>query len=190
MLEVVRDFDDYQAGALRTLNRLTFLENVTHCVMGMAGEAGEFAELPYENREKRIGEIGDCMWYAAVCAHELGIKFSEVTYAAILLEERGCEFKHMAGEVRAMLYANRMIDLVKKSVFYGKVLDQGKLGDLLICYVAALISMSRKTSIMLLEAGALNIKKLYARYPDKFDHDRAINRNYSAESAAAGIEIG
>lgn len=81
--------------------------------------------------------------------------------------------------------AGEIIDLVKKSVFYGRELD-GKLlieeiGDML-WYTNLLIHAAGSTWG---EVMAANIAKLEARYPDlRFDADRANNRDTDAEQAA------
>lgn len=184
------DFDQYQELALRTLNVRGHIDNMLHAIMGMSGEAGEFAELPYEQRDKRIGEIGDCMWYCAVLSKELGFKFGAVIEQAQMIHKVGCDLSALSGEMRALLWSCRLIDVIKKTVFYGKDPDHAKLSQYLFNYVAALMGMAAKTQIQMLEAGSINIRKLAARYPDlKFDADRAINRNYKTESAAAGVEI-
>lgn len=87
----------------------------------------------------------------------------------------------MAGET------GEVVDIVKKSVFYGKELDRTKvleeIGDNL-WYVNLLI---RELGSTWEEVFEMNIKKLSARYPDlKFDADRAINRDTAAEQEAMG----
>lgn len=184
------DFNDYQTKALRTLNLIGHEENMLHAIMGMMGEAGEFAELPYEQREKRIGEIGDCLWYAAVLSSELGYNFQFIVDAAYNSVHTVSDLANHTSETRALLWGCRMVDLMKKTVFYGKELDKNKLRGMLINYVEALLSMASKTGVLLLDAGTINIRKLAARYPDLvFDADKAINRNYAVESSAAGVEI-
>jgi hypothetical protein len=55
---LLKTFNDYQQGALRTLHDLGYDKNLLHCVMGMSGEIGEYIELPDEKTEQKIGEIG------------------------------------------------------------------------------------------------------------------------------------
>lgn len=189
MSDVIKDLNEYQQGALRTLNKKDRVSNLLHCVLGMSGEAGEFAELHYMDVGPRIGELGDCMWYAAVAAHELGVPFADMVFRVIIEGLHEHADRAMYPEHRALVCASRMADDIKKVVFYNRDLDEEVLVRELSCYVASLVAMANKTGINLLDAGKVNLAKLKQRYPDKFDSDRAINRDYAAESVAAGVEI-
>lgn len=188
---VVNDLNEYQTLALRTVKPDNFLDSVMHCVMGMTGEIGEFIELPYDSREKRIGEIGDCMWYSAVLANLLGFQYEHVMVEASKLRNSEVHaFQWRSGEEMALIWACRLTDRVKKSVFYGTDIDHVAVKDELVAYCAGLIGMAQKTGISLIHAGLINIKKLAERYKDgRFDASHAINRDYQAESAAAGVQI-
>lgn len=184
------DFNDYQQKALRTLNSKTHVENMTHAIMGMVGEAGEFTELKESEKERRISEIGDCLWYAAVLANELKLKLGDVIGRAGDLRADSKRWMGRLPEVWAMMSACRLTDDIKKTVFYGKPLRYDALEKELILYVSCLIEMSARMPGSLFEVAKINIKKLEARYPDlKFDADRAINRDYVKESAAAGVQV-
>ena len=187
----VESFDQYQQLAIRTMKDDPHLMKVLHCTMGMVGEAGEFAELPYDEEDKRIGEIGDCMWYAANLAHTMGWNLSSILQAVGRYSKNTVDdlVKHTS-ETRAMLWSARLNDIVKKSVFYGKELPVEEVRKCLACYMSAVLDMASKMSVMPLVAAELNIKKLSARYPDlAFNADHAINRDYEVESKAAGIQI-
>ncbi len=77
----------------------------------------------------------------------------------------------MAGE------AGEVIDHYKKVLFHGHELDRDKLieetGDVM-WYVAA---MATSLGISLEEIATVNINKLKARYPEKFENDLSINRS-------------
>lgn len=188
---VVKDLNEYQTLALRTVKPDNYLHSVSHCAMGMAGEVGEFFELPHTDRDKRIGEIGDCMWYSAVLAHLLGWQFEFIIHRAEdLASNPGSEFHLRSGEEVGIIWAARLIDIVKKSVFYGKQLDNNKVTEALVGYCAGLVGMSKKMSTPLLQIGTLNIKKLSERYKDgRFDAGHAVNRDTVAEAKAAGIGL-
>lgn len=86
--------------------------------------------------------------------------------------------------------AGEILDMVKKTVFYGKELDKTKvlleIGDA-VWYFNLLISELGSTWE---EVFDMNIAKLSARYPDlKFDADKAINRNTDAEHEAVAAAI-
>lgn len=188
----ITDFNQYQEGALRSLSPARLLanpvlEHALHCVLGMAGEAGEFAETPYSESEKRIGELGDCLWYSAVLANVLDCRLEDLIGHA---EGFPCEFPTMLPEMQAMVHAARAVDLVKKSVYYSKPLEVVALHRHLIQFLSVLLLLAAKTNINLLFAADVNLKKLRQRYPDKFCAALAINRDYKAESVAAGCEVG
>lgn len=72
-------------------------------------------------------------------------------------------------------------DALKRHLFYGKDLDRvniiEEMGDQLF-YMAMIL---RAVDSSFEEAMDKNIKKLEARFPDKFTEDKAINRNLKKE---------
>lgn len=182
-------FDEYQRLALRTLNHKGHVENLLHAIMGMCGEAGEYSEIP-ELDKRRIGELGDCLWYCAVLSNELGYSLTSFTNTARSTNDQSVEFGVLKPGLRAMLWGCRLIDSIKKTVFYGKSEDTLTLVHGLKCYLEALFCMAKENNMLLIDVGAINIRKLAARYPNKiFDADKAINRDYEVESQAAGVKI-
>ncbi len=79
-------FDDYQAEAMRTAPGPHDEKQLAVFALGVAGEAGEVAELIKKHighghlldREKLCKELGDVAWYVAVLAQVCGIPLSEV----------------------------------------------------------------------------------------------------------------
>jgi len=84
--------------------------------------------------------------------------------------------------------AGELLDNVKKTTFYGKPLDvvnlKEELGDMF--WYAALLCNYLDTSFE--EVMSANIDKLKVRYPEKWTHDKAINRNTEAEMKAVSKE--
>lgn len=181
VLETVRDFDDYQLAALRTFNRKhNKIMDILHCVLGTAGEAVEVAETNHHTSPAtRIKEVGDCLWYSAVLSYELGISFSEITYSAIHMAEGGVQEKvaHLSKEHLLSYYAGNLCEEVKKSMFYDREVKTEVLRENITRYVAVLMLICQSMNTLLLEVGQVNIAKLKARFPDKFDRERAINRD-------------
>lgn len=82
-------FAEYQAGVLRTANRVTLAnkENMrVNAVLGAAGESGELADLlkkelfqghPYD-REHYIKECGDVLYYLGLLAEALDTTLEEI----------------------------------------------------------------------------------------------------------------
>jgi len=71
--------NNYQELAIRTANKLTNEELVLNGVLGLNGESGEIADIMKKylfqghdiNKTHIIKELGDCLWYIAICAKGL-----------------------------------------------------------------------------------------------------------------------
>lgn len=84
------NFDEYQAAAGRTALYPRRLANIEYPTLGLAGEAGEVANivkkiqrdhggvLNDDIRAKLKDELGDVLWYISACADELGLSLSEL----------------------------------------------------------------------------------------------------------------
>jgi NTP pyrophosphatase (non-canonical NTP hydrolase) len=86
--------DDYQKEALKTADYPSRGSNMVYPALGLAGEAGEVADkakkfwrdyntmnsadLTAGQKDAIIKEMGDCSWYLAALANELGISLSYV----------------------------------------------------------------------------------------------------------------
>jgi NTP pyrophosphatase (non-canonical NTP hydrolase) len=79
--------DGYQQAVLRTAN--TTLPNdqkMSNFALGMAGEAGEVADLCKKvlfhghslDKDKLAKELGDCLWYAAALSNLIGFTLSDI----------------------------------------------------------------------------------------------------------------
>ena len=90
-------FRHYQDEALETAKYPNRGKNLVYTALGLAGEAGEFADqvkriirddggtLTPARREKLIAELGDVLWYLSAAADELGISLTAV--AAVNLDK-------------------------------------------------------------------------------------------------------
>ena len=84
------NFEDYQSEASQTALYPRRLNNLEYPTLGLAGEAGEVANIVKkiqrdhggvindEIREKLKDELGDVLWYISACADELGITLDEI----------------------------------------------------------------------------------------------------------------
>ena len=81
------EFDHYQALALRTANPdLDPRERLCNAALGLAGEAGEAADLLKKHlfhnhpldRAKLQKELGDVLWYLAALAHAADLTLDEI----------------------------------------------------------------------------------------------------------------
>ena len=79
------DLSEYQSKCLNTwVGEQKFIRSF----LGVAGEAGEMAECIKKHlrgdfdleevRRRAFKEIGDTLYYLAVCAHELGLDLNEI----------------------------------------------------------------------------------------------------------------
>lgn len=84
-----RSFDDYQHEAYEFAQYPDMGSNLVYPALGLTGEAGEVAEKVkkiwrngLDLTEERVAaleaEIGDCIWYLAALATELGSSLSNI----------------------------------------------------------------------------------------------------------------
>ncbi len=83
-------FEEYQTEAKQTALYPRRLENLEYPTLGLAGEAGEVANIVKkiqrdfdgvitdEVRLKLKDELGDVLWYISACADELGLTLTEI----------------------------------------------------------------------------------------------------------------
>ncbi len=83
-------FEDYQTEASQTALYPRRFSNIEYPTLGLAGEAGEVAnivkkiqrdfggEITEETRLKLKDELGDVLWYISACADELGLTLLEI----------------------------------------------------------------------------------------------------------------
>ena len=84
------NFEEYQTEASATALYPRRMSNLEYPTLGLAGEAGEVANvvkkiqrdhagvLNEETREKLKDELGDVLWYISACADELGLTLTEI----------------------------------------------------------------------------------------------------------------
>jgi NTP pyrophosphatase (non-canonical NTP hydrolase) len=103
--------------------------------------------------------------YPAIEMRMKGEKMVDLLHAAIGMQTEAAEFS----------------DAIKKTVFYGKVLDEvnlrEELGDILFYIALALRALDTDFDSVMDK----NINKLKIRYPDKFDEYLAQNRDLDEE---------
>lgn len=84
------NFEEYQEAARKTALYPRRMENLEYPTLGLAGEAGEVANIVKkiqrdnagvitdDTREKLKDELGDVLWYISSCADELGLTLAEI----------------------------------------------------------------------------------------------------------------
>lgn len=79
-------FDEYERNVLRTSNDQAGDLGLVNWALGLAGEAGEYADLVKKavfhghelDRDKALKELGDALWYIARAAHQHGSTLADV----------------------------------------------------------------------------------------------------------------
>ncbi len=84
------NFEEYQLEASQTALYPRRLNNIEYATLGLAGEAGEVAnivkkiqrdfggEITDEIRGNLKDELGDVLWYISACADELNLSLREI----------------------------------------------------------------------------------------------------------------
>ncbi len=84
------NFEEYQTEARQTALYPRRMENLEYPTLGLAGEAGEVANIVKkiqrdhggvindDTRAKLLDELGDVLWYISACADELGLTLSQI----------------------------------------------------------------------------------------------------------------
>ena len=79
-------FNLYQAQAMRTAKEMTEEADLIHAALGLASEAGEFADaikksFAYEKEldvENLVEELGDLLWFVALACKALNVPMDAV----------------------------------------------------------------------------------------------------------------
>ncbi len=84
------NFEEYQTEASQTAHYPRRMANLEYPTLGLAGEAGEVAnivkkiqrdlggQITDEVRAKLQDELGDVLWYISACADELGLTLEQI----------------------------------------------------------------------------------------------------------------
>lgn len=78
--------EEYQQLAARTIGTRTHADQLSNMALGLAGEAGETADMLKKHlfhgkaldRDEVVRELGDVLWYVAGMATAIGISLDEV----------------------------------------------------------------------------------------------------------------
>lgn len=157
-----------------------------HAAMGLVTESAEI--ITSESDQHTVEELGDVMWYVTLGLDALGHSFEEVP---ILSEEEFLELVPGDAAIDSLvIVAADILDLVKKSVFYGREIKHETIVSLFylmknIAHYGLLFSPDFENNPVILDdVIEANVKKLRARFPEKFSEDAANNRDVKAEYAA------
>lgn len=182
--------NDFEAANTANPNAIRNIR-LLHATLGISTEVGELFEfydsenLDFTNLKE---EVGDAFWYCGIAVDELKLdlaKMIEVGRARMnipqelsLETKRACFLQVL---ITATKDANILLDLMKKSAFYGKALDQVKFADTLARFVGSMLAALAIGGFTVEDAMEVNIAKLKKRYGDKFTEAAANTRNLAAE---------
>ena len=80
------NFNEYQKAALRTAKEMDNCKQLMNAALGICGEGGEVADMvkkaAFQGHKLNVShvakELGDVLWYLAICAHAIGFDFEEI----------------------------------------------------------------------------------------------------------------
>jgi NTP pyrophosphatase (non-canonical NTP hydrolase) len=168
-----------------------------HSTLGIATEIAELFEMLDKEEIDLTNlheECGDVLWYVGVAVDELRLDFDKmISKANQAVKDSDAFIVSAQGkstskrEAITSILGNSVkssgtaLDLLKKSSFYGKPLDEAKLSNLigdLVSSMAILLAIGEYTLDLAMER---NIAKLQARYGQKFTEAAAITRDLKTE---------
>ncbi len=162
----------------------TQLFRLLHAAVGISGECGEMFQAItsdglIKDNTNMIEETGDMLWFIANACSALDV---EMPTAIINIPPDKLNIVMLVR--RLTVAASKVLDEVKRVIFYGKALDEKMLVVLIrnvvyFNYALCIALESNVTSVM-----EININKLKTRYPDKYSDEKAMNRNLNDERKA------
>lgn len=172
--------DIYRKKAGRTMANLGLkLDDSIHMVLGMNTECSELLSALKQPEIDMVNvkeEVGDLMWYVANYAelHKLFINLTDqaIVVNAVTAKDYWEEIYMVVGELQ---------DLDKKLLAYKRKYDLNIQMGLFKKLGFFIYKFCKIQNFDLEQIMQTNIDKLVARYPDKFDEDRANNRDLETE---------
>jgi NTP pyrophosphatase (non-canonical NTP hydrolase) len=175
------------------LERLCEYARPMHAMLGLMTEAGEFvSNIGYYGINldpgNRLEEIGDLYWYAGIMADALGIQEIRIPRPTRMIRYANNGRGQRVGRSAFFELINacgNLFDVYKKTVFYGRALPNSEeLETLFNDVLESLAKLCAWAGFTVEEVMEANIRKLRARYPEKFTELDAEERNIEAEMDA------
>lgn len=177
---------DYQKLALRTAPPYDIrtlspdTDQVLHGAIGMAAEMHEVHQSLFSETltlgEGLVPELGDVLWYAAICLHGAGYDLEDVEYLSTTNE-----VDEPFEELRE--HTSIILDQAKRLVYYNTPLTHTFVVSMIKILVCVHL-LAKEVNVSIEEVMERNITKLKIRFPDKFDEAHAVHRNIHKESKA------
>lgn len=175
--------EDYRNLAMRTECEYTdelkerAKENVRalHAVLGMGGELGELRLAVDKGDEVNIlEELGDFYWYLAILENLYNVDL------IFLQEDISRDENDLIDDLE--FYVAEFLDKLKRTIYYNKKAHIDDILENMDNIAITLDCLSYVFGSTPAQVKAANIKKLKARYGDKFSEENATNRDLAQES--------
>lgn len=171
--------ENYQQQAKRTCASLgSYKLDLAHMVLGIVSEHEEYLKALVEGDAiNQKEELADICWYVANYCEIRGYEFYNI------LKNNKNLFEPKEDWINKVsffdVYVSKLADYVKKFIAYGKEIDKVKEVEALS---AILYSITLEECYFNFERDLdKNIKKLQARFPEKFTEEKALNRDLKTE---------
>jgi len=158
-----------------------FDQKVLHSIIGALTEIEEILQnyddqklITDPTKQGSIAEeVADIFWYLSILFRELNL---ELNFE--LVQSDNTPFKNLMNILRELL---SFLDIMKKKIYYNKVLDNELMKNLTISIYSYLLSYCYQNNIDISLVLDKNIAKLKSRYGEKFSSEKAINRDLDKE---------
>jgi NTP pyrophosphatase (non-canonical NTP hydrolase) len=180
----ITNWEEYMTYASRTCASLNTRElNLTHMITGIVTETYELLDAP--DRVNVSEEIADKFWYIANLIRlehlDVYVDINNIQKESqYLVRSLGIVYTQNSINKHIHTLDEKLLDGLKKFIAYGKPFEES-LDQLIQDYILTLVVMVELWQLDLVQILTNNINKLYVRFGDKFDADKAINRDTDAE---------
>tara|TARA_R110002074_G_scaffold397509_3_gene588023 strand:+ start:187 stop:627 length:441 start_codon:yes stop_codon:yes gene_type:complete len=142
--------------------------------MGLVTESVEL--LNFNSEKNFLEELGDILWYTAIAASHLNLTLEEVSEVV----DSGSP---PPDSIEALVTDSaEVLDLMKKSIFYGRPLDHQRVAQLLANILDSVEVCAVEFETTLDDVMEKNIAKLQKRFPEGFfTSEAANNRDVNTE---------
>lgn len=180
---------EYKNQVQRTLPDLgSKILNSIHMTLGISSELFEelISAMDAQDKVNIAEELADVQWYLCNYATIHGIELPEIINPEIDWQFKGKHevvFKSNYSMFDGLKAVGRLNDFDKKELAYGKVIPSNDSARVqCVMFLFEFVEHTANSfKINMNEARKRVINKLKLRYPDKFDCDKAINRDVVAE---------
>lgn len=163
--------------------------HIYHMILGMITEVIELAEILETNDYVNMAEeLGDIMWYRAGLDKFFSTEHmpkGTTSFDAFMADESEpseADPEKVNVYIKSLLFSDAMLELFAWVIHFDERADVAADLYAAALYVEMMVSgIVDAAGLNMLTVGTAVIDKLAARYPDKFDAEKATNRNLTAE---------